>query len=145
MLLQHGLGQDAEGVTAFVRAASEAVPTHYRAHSCHFLSHVIDLTLKHLPDFLKLVNVGLIVGGERVEQIAHIVTKASYHLFKLIAASFERLSPRLVREYLVNEVAGLGDLRDETSKLLKRVDVLFSLHADVSIVQLHPPRWSHVD
>ena len=91
------------------------------------------------------MNVGLIISGERVKQVAHIVAKACDHLFQLIATSLERLSLRLVREYLVNEVASLGDLRDETAQLPKRVDVLFSLHADVSIVQLHPPRWSCID
>ena len=145
MLLQHGLGKDAEGVATFSRATPEAIPAHYRAHRCHFLPHVVNLPLEHLPDLLELVDVGLIVGSERVEQIAHIVAKASDHLFQLIATAFERLPPRLVREYFVDEVASLGHFRDETTQLPKRIDVLFSLHADVSTEHLHPPRWSRVD
>ena len=93
MLLQHGLGKDAEGVATFARATPEAVPAHYRTHRSHFLAHVVNLPLEHLPDFLELVDVGLIVGGERVEQIAHIVAKAGDHLFQLITTAFERLSP----------------------------------------------------
>lgn len=81
MRLQHGLRKDAEGMATFARATPEAIPAHYRAHRSHFLAHVVDLPLEHLPDLLELVDVGLVVGGERVEQIAHIVTKTSDHFF----------------------------------------------------------------
>ena len=89
--------------TALVRAPTNAILPTEGAHCRDLISHVVDLGLDDLPDFLQLVDVALIVGGEGVEQIAHIIAQTGDHLFQLIATALKRLASLLICENFIDE------------------------------------------
>ena len=138
MLLIYILRQEAEGVAALVRAATEARSA-CGPHRGDLLSHVVDLSLQELSDLLELVDVGLVVGGQRIQQITHVVAQAGHHVLQLVATAFEGLPARLIREDLVDELARLRDFGDQATELAKSINILVRVHAHVSLRLLEPP------
>ena len=89
------------------------------------------------------MDILLVVCCEGIEQVTHIIPQTGNHFFQLVTTALQWLSPCFIRKNLINKHARLRHFRDETSKLFERIHVLISFHADISVMLLHSPRWSH--